>query len=117
LWIVCGIIRLVAAVLLVIYIGTATVMFGALLTRVSNPFALMNGFHLFYAATIIVTVLAGLFGLIAGLVLLAGKVSARLLAIVASFCRYQTYPLEPRWEYIRLSFFFAKIRERLDEVA
>lgn len=72
LWIVYGIIRLAAAVLLVICTGTATVMFGAPLTRVANPFALMNVFHLFYTAMIIVAALGGIFGLIAGLTLLAG---------------------------------------------
>ena len=92
LWVVYGIIRLAAAVLMLIYMGTATVMFGALLTRVPNPFALMNGFHLFYAAAIIVTVLAGIFGVVAGLALLAGKASARLLALVASFLSLSDLP-------------------------
>ena len=92
LWVVYGIIRLAAAVLMLIYMGTATVMFGALLTRVPNPFALMNVFHLFYAAAIIVTVLAGIFGVVAGLALLAGKASARLLALVASFLSLSDLP-------------------------
>lgn len=92
LWVVYGIIRLAAAVLMLIYMGTATVMFGALLTRVPNPFALMNVFHLFYAAAIIVTVLAGILGVVAGLALLAGKASARLLALVASFLSLSDLP-------------------------
>jgi len=36
-WIVYGVIRLVQATLLVLYSGTATVMFGALLSRVPDP--------------------------------------------------------------------------------
>lgn len=92
LWVVYGIIRLAAAVLMLIYMGTATFMFGALLSRVPNPFALMNAFHLFYAAAIIVTVFAGIFGVVAGLALLAGKASARLLALVASFLSLSDLP-------------------------
>ena len=60
LWIVYGIARLLAAVVLVVYSGVATVMFGALLTRVPNPFFLMAVFHFCYVVAIIVSVLAGL---------------------------------------------------------
>jgi hypothetical protein len=37
-WIIYGVLRLIMAVCLFIYSGTATVMFGALLNRVPNPF-------------------------------------------------------------------------------
>ena len=85
LWIVYGIIRLVAAILLVLYSGTATVMFGALLTRVPDPFTLMSIFHFFYVVAIMVTALAGIFGLLAGLALLAGRTWACSLSLAASF--------------------------------
>jgi len=84
LWIVYAILRLVAVILLVLYTGTATVMFGALLTRVPDPYSLMTIFHILYVAAIIVTALSGLFGLFAGVALLAGK-SARTLSLVAAF--------------------------------
>ena len=84
LWIVYAILRLVAVILLVLYTGTATVMFGALLTRVPDPYTLMTIFHILYVAAIIVTALSGLFGLFAGVALLAGK-SARTLSLVAAF--------------------------------
>ena len=45
LWIVYGIIRLIMAAFLIIFSDTATLMFGALLNRVPNPFALMTDFH------------------------------------------------------------------------
>jgi hypothetical protein len=83
LWIVYAILRLIAVILLVLYTGTATVMFGALLTRVADPYTLMTIFHIFYIAAILVTALSGLCGLFAGLALLAGK-SARTLSLVAA---------------------------------
>jgi hypothetical protein len=84
LWIVYALLRLATVILLVLFSGTATVMFGALLTRVADPYTLMTVFHLIYIGAVIVTALAGLVGLFAGLALLAGKSSARSLAIVAS---------------------------------
>ena len=91
LWIVYAILRLVAVVLLVLYTGTATVMFGALLTRVPDPFTLMTIFHILYIAAILVTALSGLFGLFAGLALVAGK-SARTLSLVAAFLSLSDLP-------------------------
>jgi uncharacterized membrane protein len=92
LWIVYAILRLVAVILLVLYAATATVMFGALLTRVTDYQAFMAIFHILYIAAIIVTALSGLFGLLAGLALLAGK-SARTLSLVASFLSLSDLPL------------------------
>ena len=92
LWVVYAILRLIAAILLVLYAGTATVMFGALLTRVVDYASLMAIFHILYIAAIIVTVLSGIFGLIAGLALLAGK-SARTLSLVAAFLSVADLPV------------------------
>jgi hypothetical protein len=91
LWIVYAILRLVAVILLVLYTGTATVMFGALLTRVPDPYTLMTIFHILYVAAIIVTALSGLCGLFAGVALLAGK-SARTLSLVAAFLSLPDLP-------------------------
>jgi uncharacterized membrane protein len=92
LWIVYAILRLVAVILLILYTGTATVMFGALLTRVPDPFTLMTIFHILYITAILVTALSGLFGLFAGLALLAGK-SARTLSLFAAFLSLSDLPL------------------------
>jgi uncharacterized membrane protein len=92
LWIVYAILRLVAVILLVLYAATATVMFGALLTRVPDFVTFMAIFHILYIAAIIITALAGLFGLLAGLALLAGK-SARTLSLVAAFLSLSDLPL------------------------
>jgi hypothetical protein len=92
LWIVYAILRLVAVILLVLYAGTATVMFGALLTRVADYAPFMATFHILYTAAIIVTALSSLFGLFAGIALLAGK-SARTLSLVAAFLSVSDLPL------------------------
>ncbi len=84
LWIVYALLRLAAVILLVLYTGTATVMFGALLTRVPDPYTLMAAFHVIYICAVIVTALSGFIGFFAGLALLAAKSSARSLALVAS---------------------------------
>lgn len=84
-WLVYGIFRLILGACLVLFGGTATVMFGALLGRVPNPFALMGDFHIVYAGMVVLTVVCGIFGLLAGLALLANQRTARMLALVASF--------------------------------
>ncbi|MGB8323481.1 MAG: hypothetical protein WCE52_11040 [Candidatus Acidiferrum sp.] len=92
-WLMYGILRLVMAALLFLFSTTATLMFGALLSRVPNPFALMSDFHLLYTAIIALSILAGLFGILAGLALLANQVQARPLALVASFLSVSEIPL------------------------
>jgi len=85
LWIIYGLLRLVVAVLLAVFSPEATVMFGALLTRVAEAFTFMAIFHVFYVLLIIVTVLSGIFSLLAGSALLASRPAARRLALTASF--------------------------------
>lgn len=92
-WIVFGIIRVIAAVWMSSFAGTATVMFGALLTRVPNPFSLMSAFHLIYTGWIIVSAASGIFGILAGIALLSGMGAGRMLALVAAFCSLPFLPV------------------------
>jgi uncharacterized membrane protein len=92
-WIVYGVARLIAAVWLVTFTPIATVMFGALLTRVANPFSLMAAFHLFYLFWIILSAAAGIFGLLAGIALISGSSVARILALVASVLSLSEIPI------------------------
>jgi hypothetical protein len=91
-WLVYGILRLLAGIWLVLFSGTATVMFGALLTRVPNPFALMGDFHIVYAGIVVLSFLCGLFGLLAALALLADQRPARTLALLAAFLSVSEIP-------------------------
>ena len=84
-WLVYGILRLIMGICLVLFGGTATVMFGALLGRVPDPFALMTDFHFVYVLMIILSALCGILGILAGLALLAGSGSGRSLALAAAF--------------------------------
>jgi hypothetical protein len=91
-WIVYGILRLIMGICLVLFSGTATVMFGALLVRVPNPFALMGDFHIVYAAIVVLTVICGILGILAGLALLANQRSVRMLALLAAFLSISEVP-------------------------
>ena len=92
-WLIYGIIRLVLATLLVIYSGTATAMFGALLSRVPDPFTLMGVFHFLYIAMIALSVVCGILGLMAGLALLGGKQAGHGLALLAGVLSVSNIPL------------------------
>jgi hypothetical protein len=88
-----GLIRLATAIWMISFAGTATLMFGALLSRVADPFSLMGAFHFIYAAAIALSVVCGLFGLVAGLALLGGRRPARALCLIAGFLSLPNLPL------------------------
>jgi hypothetical protein len=93
LWIAYGVIRLIMVLCLLIYGRTATLMFGALLNRVPDPFALMDIFHFFYIALIVLSIVCGAMGLIAGLALIGRQQSGRRLAIIAAILSVCDIPL------------------------
>jgi hypothetical protein len=92
-WAVYGVIRLIMVLCLLIYGGTATLMFGALLNRVPDPFALMGVFHFLYTFMIVLSAVCGLVGLVAGLALLGGQRSGRRLAFIAAVLSVSDIPL------------------------
>jgi hypothetical protein len=85
LWVVYGLLRLVTALGIFMWSTTLTLMWGALLSRVPNPFALMDYFHLFLGFAIILGIVAGIVSIIAGLALMSGGGSSRSLGLVAAF--------------------------------
>jgi hypothetical protein len=91
-WIVYGIFRLIMGICLLVYSGTATVMFGALLGRVPDAFSLMADFHLFYAALVVLSFVCGLLGLFGGLALLANQGLARKVVLVAALLSVSDLP-------------------------
>ncbi len=92
LWALYGVVRLLIAIVLVIFSGTATVMFGTLLSRVPNPFALMSDFHFLYLVVIAWSVASGVFALLAAGAFLSRMGSARTIAIVAAFLALPELP-------------------------
>ena len=92
-WLAYGIVRACAGIFLIAFAPTATVMFGALLARVRDPFAMMTDFHVWYTAVIVWTFACAVLGILAGLALMAGGRAARLLAIVAAVISVPEIPL------------------------
>ena len=92
-WAVYGVMRLVMVLCLLIYGRTATLMFGALLSRVPDPFALMGVFHFLYTILIVLSAVSGLVGFVAGLALLGGQRSGRRLALIAALLSVSDIPL------------------------
>ncbi len=92
-WIVYGILRIGGGIWLISFTPTATVMFGALLNRVPNPFPLMFAFHFFYTSAIVLAAVAGVVSFVAGLMLISGRSTARRLAIVAAVLSVSDIPL------------------------
>jgi hypothetical protein len=91
-WIVYGVLRLAMTVWLLTFSTTATLMFGALLTRVPDPFSLMSLFHFLYFGVIIWSAVSGVVGILAGVTLLSGQRSARPLAIAAALLSLSELP-------------------------
>jgi hypothetical protein len=108
-WLAYGILRLACAVLLIVYSGTVTLMFGALLSRVPDPFVLMNFFHLFFVCAVVVGVLAGLFSLVAGWSLLSGGASRHKLAIIAALLSVSDIPFGTTLGAYTLAVFSARL--------
>jgi hypothetical protein len=93
LWIVYGVVRLIMVLCLLVYGRTATLMFGALLSRVPDPFAYLDIFHLLYTVEIALSAVCGLIGLVAGLALLGGHSSGRRLALISAVLSVSDIPL------------------------
>jgi hypothetical protein len=84
LWIVYGILMIMAAAFIVVYNGTLTVMWGAIITRVVDPFTWMGAFHLFLGATVVMALISAFFSLAAGFALMRGAGSSRRLGLIAA---------------------------------
>jgi hypothetical protein len=92
-WIIYGVIRLAMALWLFVFNGTATVMFGALLNRVPDPFTMMSEFHVIYVAIIVLSVVCGILGILGGLAIMAGARSGRSTIILAALLSLSEIPL------------------------
>jgi hypothetical protein len=93
LWVLYGVIRLIVAAWLVFVGTTATVMFGALLNRVPDPFTLMNIFHIVYGLIVAVSAVCGILGVLAGMALLGGSPFGRTLTVVVAIFSLSSIPL------------------------
>jgi hypothetical protein len=85
LWLLYGVFRIIGGVWLLIYSPVLTLMWGALLNRVPNPFGWMDMFHIYLVLAIILAAISTILSLLAGATLLTGARSARTLALIAAF--------------------------------
>jgi hypothetical protein len=92
-WIIYGLARILLAFWLLAFEVTAKLMFGALLSRVPNPYAMMDHFHIVYYAIVLISIVIGALGIVAGLALLAGWSVGRPLALCAAFLSLPEMPL------------------------
>jgi hypothetical protein len=93
LWLIYGVFRLATGLWLIIYTPVLTVMWGALLTRVPDPFTWMDMFHIYLVLAIILAAISGVFALLAGVALLGGARAGRSLSVIASLLAILSDPL------------------------
>jgi hypothetical protein len=92
-WVVYGVVRIIASIWLFFFSNVATVMFGALLGRVPDPFTMMALFHVIYGLVIILSLICGVLGILAGWSLLSGQTFGRTLAVVVGILSLSDIPL------------------------
>lgn len=118
LWVLYGILCFIEVAWIAVEAGALTVMWGALLDRVPNPYSWMTLFHAALLITVIVLVLAGVFALIAGGALLARARSSRNMALAAGFFGLVTGPLGLALGVYTLILLLARVAdERYDRLA
>ena len=84
LWLIYGLVMIAAAAFMVVYNGTLTLMWGAIITRVPNALGWMSAFHLFLGATVVMALVSAFFSFAAGFALMRGAASSRKLGLIAA---------------------------------
>ena len=78
---------------MIFFAPTATVMFGALLGRVADPYTLMGAFHVLYVVAIVLCFVCGVLGIAGGLAMQGNSKAWRGLLILASLLALMELPL------------------------
>jgi hypothetical protein len=92
-WVAYGIFRVCLGIAQILFAPTATVMFGALLGRVADPFTLMGIFHVLYVLAIVLSFACGILGILGGVSLSGNKTSGRGTLIAASILSASNLPI------------------------
>lgn len=92
-WTLYGLYRVCMGVLALLLAPTATVMFGALLSRVPDPFTLMGTFHALYMGWIGLSFVCGALGFLGGLAVTRKARDGRTLLLGASFFSLSDLPV------------------------
>jgi hypothetical protein len=93
LWAIYGVVLILKAVWILLYEPTLTVMWGALLNRVPDPFAWMNMFHFILYGRVVISFIAAIFSFLTAVALLQSSSSERRLGLVAGFFGLISGPL------------------------
>ncbi|HVB56910.1 MAG TPA: hypothetical protein VNE63_10825 [Candidatus Acidoferrales bacterium] len=84
LWIVYAVLMVAAAVWIILYNRTLTVMWGAIISHVADPFMWMSAFHLLVGATVVMALISAVLSLLAGVALMQGAAASRTLGLFAA---------------------------------
>jgi hypothetical protein len=84
LWGLYGILMVAAAAWIIVYNRTLTLMWGAIISRVANPFAWMDMFHMFLVATVIMALISAALSFFAAFALMGGARSQRTAGLLAA---------------------------------
>jgi hypothetical protein len=73
-----------AAVWIILYNRTLTVMWGAIISHVADPFAWMSAFHFLLGATVAMALISAAFSPLAAVALMLGTAASRALGLIAA---------------------------------
>jgi hypothetical protein len=84
LWGLYGIVMVAAAAWIMVYNRTLTLMWGAIISRVADPFAWMDMFHIFLGATVVMALISAALSFFAAFALTSGAGSSRTAGLLAA---------------------------------
>jgi hypothetical protein len=93
LWVVYGVVCLAKAAWIVVYTSTLTLMWGAIITRVADPFFWMDAFHIWLIGAVVLLVLTGILAFVAGVALMQSRIVGHALPLITSVLAILTGPL------------------------
>jgi hypothetical protein len=93
LWVIYGVICIIKAVFVFVNINVFTLMWGALLNRVPDPYTWMSLFHIWIMCLIVLMSVTALFSFLAAGSLRMGSNPSRAITLIAGFFAIVTGPL------------------------
>lgn len=93
LWAIYGVLLIVGGAWLLLHEPVLTLMWGALLNRVPNPFSWMDFFHFRLYGRVALDLIAAVFSFLAAMGLIQGSRLGRRLGLVAAFFGLTSGPL------------------------
>jgi hypothetical protein len=84
LWALYGVFMIAVAAFIIVYDATLTLMWGAIINRVPNPFAWMSFFHFFLAATVVMAIISACLSFAAAFAFMRGGSSLRTWGLLAA---------------------------------